>query len=96
MTLLRLNDVCKFSENTFRNDENILNILGPALEELPSSQCPQGVLMELLGNLNHPYIYPILDLSFFHTPSHRYACLVMPLCQVGSLKDLIHKVSIKC
>ncbi|XP_021702945.1 uncharacterized protein LOC5575842 isoform X3 [Aedes aegypti] len=62
-----------------------------ALEELPPSECPQGVLMELLGSLQHPYIYPVLDLGFFPTDSHHYACLVMPFNQRGSLKDLIYK-----
>ncbi|XP_062548226.1 uncharacterized protein LOC134213299 isoform X2 [Armigeres subalbatus] len=62
-----------------------------ALEELPPSECPQGILMELLGSLQHPYIYPVLDLGFFPTESHHYACLVMPFNQRGSLKDLIYK-----
>lgn len=66
-----------------------------ALEELPTSECPQGVLMELLGSLQHPYIYPILDLGFHNTETtHHYACLVMPFNPRGSLKDLIYKVSI--
>lgn len=63
-----------------------------ALEELPPSECPQGILMELLGSLQHPYIYPVLDLGFYPTESHHYACLVMPFNQRGSLKDLIYKV----
>ncbi|XP_055643448.1 uncharacterized protein LOC129779778 isoform X3 [Toxorhynchites rutilus septentrionalis] len=62
-----------------------------ALEELPPSECPQGVLMELFGSLQHPYIYPVLDLGFFPTESNHYACLVMPFNQRGSLKDLIYK-----
>jgi serine/threonine protein kinase len=62
-----------------------------ALEELPNSEC-QSVLKELLSSLQHPYIYPILDLGFFHTESHHYACLVMPFNPRGSLKDLIYKV----
>ncbi|XP_055545831.1 uncharacterized protein LOC129730492 isoform X3 [Wyeomyia smithii] len=62
-----------------------------ALEELPPSECPQGVLMELLGSLQHPYIYPVLDLGFFPTDTHHYACLVMPFNPRGSLKDLIYK-----
>ena len=65
----------------------------PALEELPSSECPQSVLKDLLSQLNHPYIYPILDLDFHQSPSQHYACLVMPFNPKGSLKDLIHKVS---
>jgi PX domain-containing protein kinase-like protein len=62
-----------------------------ALEELPSSECPQGVLMEILGSLQHPYIYPILDLGIFHSPNHQNVCLIMPVSN-GSLKDLIYKV----
>lgn len=64
-----------------------------ALEELPSSECPKGALMELLGSLQHPYIYPILDVGFLHTDTHQYACLVMPFNPRGSLKDLIYKVN---
>jgi PX domain-containing protein kinase-like protein len=63
-----------------------------ALEELPTSESPQGVLMELLGSLQHPYIYPILDLGFHNTEHLHYVCLVMPFNQRGSLKDLIYKV----
>ncbi|XP_055591633.1 uncharacterized protein LOC129743593 isoform X2 [Uranotaenia lowii] len=62
-----------------------------ALEELPPSECPQGILMELLGSLQHPYIYPVLDMGFFSTDSTHYACLVMPFNPRGSLKDLIYK-----
>lgn len=64
-----------------------------ALEELPPSECPKGVLMELLGSLQHPYIYPVLDLGFLYANSTNYACLVMPFNLRGSLKDLIYKVN---
>lgn len=47
-----------------------------ALEELPPSECPKGVLMELLGSLQHPYIYPVLDLGFF-------ICKFYKLCVFG-------------
>lgn len=63
-----------------------------ALDELPPSECPKGVMMELLGSLQHPYIYPVLDLGFMSTGGANYACLVMPFNLRGSLKDLIHKV----
>lgn len=66
-----------------------------ALEELPPSECPKGVLMELLGSLQHPYIYPVLDLGFLYANSTNYACLVMPFNLRGSLKDLIYKVCSK-
>lgn len=48
--------------------------------------------MELLGSLQHPYIYPVLDLGFLYANSTNYACLVMPFNLRGSLKDLIYKV----
>ena len=63
-----------------------------AFEELPTLECPKGIIMELLGSLQHPYIYPVLDLGFLHTGTHHYACLVMPFNPRGSLKDLIYKV----
>lgn len=63
-----------------------------ALEELPNSESPQGVLKELLGSIQHPYIYPTLDLGFLHSEPHHYACLVMPFNPKGSLKELIYKV----
>lgn len=66
-----------------------------ALEELPPSETPKGLFMELLGSLHHPYIYPVLDLGFLHADSINYACLVMPFNPRGSLKDLIYKVSIE-
>ncbi|XP_037904298.1 slowpoke-binding protein isoform X2 [Hermetia illucens] len=62
-----------------------------ALEELPPSETPKGLFMELLGSLHHPYIYPVLDLGFLHADSINYACLVMPFNPRGSLKDLIYK-----
>ncbi|GAB0089024.1 uncharacterized protein DMENIID0001_035020 [Sergentomyia squamirostris] len=62
-----------------------------ALEELPPSQCLKGVFMELLGSLQHPYIYPVLDLGFVKYESRNYACLVTPFNPRGSLKDLIYK-----
>lgn len=49
--------------------------------------------MELFGTLQHPYIYPVLDLGFFKSDTVDYACLVMPFNSKGSLKDLIYKVS---
>ncbi|KAL9927059.1 slowpoke binding protein isoform 4-T9 [Glossina fuscipes fuscipes] len=62
-----------------------------AFEDLPPSENPRGMLMELLGSLHHPYIYPVLDLGFLHTSSGNYACLVTPFNSRGSLKDLIFK-----
>lgn len=64
-----------------------------ALDDLPPDETPKGILMELLGSLHHPYIYPVLDLGFLRTASTNYACLVTPFNSRGSLKDLIYKVS---
>ncbi|XP_017858393.1 PREDICTED: slowpoke-binding protein isoform X6 [Drosophila arizonae] len=62
-----------------------------ALEDLPPDECAREILMELLGSLHHPYIYPVLDLGFLRNSSHSYACLVTPFNSRGSLKDLIFK-----
>lgn len=63
-----------------------------ALDEMSPSECPKGILMELLSSLQHPYVYPVLDLGFLYTNQTHYACLVMPFNARGSLKDLIYKV----
>lgn len=64
-----------------------------ALEKVSSmAECPKTVLMELLASLQHPYIYPVLDLGFFYTNQTNYVCPIMPLNSRGSLKDLIFKV----
>ncbi|XP_037033772.1 slowpoke-binding protein-like [Bradysia coprophila] len=62
-----------------------------AVEDLSIFNSPKSVLMELLCSLQHPYVYPVLDLGiFFSSPSH-CACLVMPINSRGSLKDFIYK-----
>lgn len=61
-----------------------------ALSEL-GGECPRTVLMEVLGSLQHPYIYPVLDLGFFTYDAQSYITLVMPFNPKGSLKDLIYK-----
>ncbi|XP_060644950.1 slowpoke-binding protein isoform X7 [Drosophila nasuta] len=62
-----------------------------AFEDLPPNESARDILMELLGSLHHPYIYPVLDLGFLRNSSHNYACLVTPFNSRGSLKDLIYK-----
>ncbi|XP_031633151.1 slowpoke-binding protein-like [Contarinia nasturtii] len=62
-----------------------------ALEELSPLSSTKGVLMELLGSLQHPYVYPVLDLGLFYSNQNHCACLVMPVNARGSLKDLINK-----
>lgn len=64
-----------------------------AFEDLPANENPKPMLMELLGSLHHPYIYPILDLGFFQLGSSNFACLVTPFNSRGSLKDLIYRVN---
>ncbi|XP_023031240.1 slowpoke-binding protein isoform X6 [Drosophila willistoni] len=62
-----------------------------AFEDLPPSESARDILMELLGSLHHPYIYPVLDLGFLRNSSNNFACLVTPFNSRGSLKDLIYK-----
>ncbi|XP_075152268.1 slowpoke binding protein isoform X1 [Haematobia irritans] len=62
-----------------------------AFEDLAPNETPKNILMELLGSLHHPYIYPVLDLGFLHISSGNFACLVTPFNSRGSLKDLIYK-----
>lgn len=64
-----------------------------ALEELSPFNSAKDVMMELLGSLQHPYIYPVLDLGIFFSNQSHCACLVMPINARGSLKDYIYKVS---
>ncbi|XP_055326371.1 slowpoke-binding protein-like [Sitodiplosis mosellana] len=62
-----------------------------ALEELAPFNSPKGIMMELLASLQHPYIYPVLDLGIFNSNQTNFACLVMPINERGSLKDYIYK-----
>lgn len=83
------------NDNSVRTDRLMSLVPLPpdcvALEELPSSECPKEALMEILGSLQHPYIYPVLDLGFLSFNSQSYISLVMPFNPRGSLKDLIYK-----
>lgn len=65
-----------------------------ALEELSPFDSAKEALMELLGSLQHPYIYPVLDLGIFRSNQTNCACLVMPINERGSLKDYIYKVDL--
>ncbi|XP_030384106.1 slowpoke-binding protein isoform X1 [Scaptodrosophila lebanonensis] len=62
-----------------------------AFEDMGPGESPREILMELLGSLHHPYIYPVLDLGFLRNSSNNYACFVTPFNSRGSLKDLIYK-----
>lgn len=52
--------------------------------------------MDLFLALQHPYIYPVLDLEFVEDAARdrAYNILVLPFNSKGSLKDLIYKVSL--
>jgi len=60
-----------------------------AIECNPSTR---GTILELFLALQHPYIYPVLDLDFREVSGHTYVILVLPFNNMGSLKDLIYKV----
>lgn len=63
-----------------------------ALADLSPSDSPRTILMDVLGTLKHPYIYPVLDLGFLNTTTaNTYITLVMPSNAKGSLKDLIYR-----
>lgn len=87
------------SDTTVRTDRLMTWIPLPencvVLEELSPLNSTKSVLMELLGSLQHPYIYPVLDLGIFCVDQNHCACLVMPVNARGSLKDLIYKVSLR-
>jgi PX domain-containing protein kinase-like protein len=60
-----------------------------AIECNPSTR---GTILELFLALQHPYIYPVLDLDFRDVSGQTYVVLVLPFNSKGSLKDLIYKV----
>ncbi|GFG32951.1 hypothetical protein Cfor_05510, partial [Coptotermes formosanus] len=60
-----------------------------AIECNPSTR---GTILELFLALQHPYIYPVLDLDFRDVSGQTYVILVLPFNNKGSLKDLIYKV----
>ena len=60
-----------------------------AIECNPSTR---GTILELFLALQHPYIYPVLDLDFREVSGQTYVILVLPFNNKGSLKDLIYKV----
>ncbi|XP_069688426.1 slowpoke-binding protein isoform X3 [Periplaneta americana] len=59
-----------------------------AIECNPSTR---GTILELFLALQHPYIYPVLDLDFRDVSGQTYVILVLPFNNKGSLKDLIYK-----
>lgn len=57
------------------------------------NQDTREIILELFRTLQHPYIYPVLDLEFTETLQDTFAVLVMPFNSKGSLKDLIYRSS---
>lgn len=58
----------------------------------PSSSTRDAAL-DLLLSLQHPYIYPVLDLAFTtDNQGQAYVLTIIPYNEKGSLKDLIYKV----
>ena len=77
--------------------ERLLTLVGAnASCPIKCDQSTRTTLLDLFLNLQHPYIYPVLDLEFRESPTgeETYIILVIPFNGKGSLKDLISKVSI--
>lgn len=56
-------------------------------------------ILDLFLTLQHPYIYPVLDVEFVEgatDPETTFITLVLPFNSKGSLKDLIYKVLSTC
>ncbi|KAK7867344.1 hypothetical protein R5R35_001119 [Gryllus longicercus] len=58
---------------------------------LACSPATRATILELFLALQHPYIYPVLDLDFREATGQSYVILVLPFNSKGSLKDLIYK-----
>jgi len=56
------------------------------------TQANRESLQELFVTLQHPYIYPVLDVDFAELCGRMHVITVLPLNQKGSLKDFIYKV----
>ncbi|KAG8240181.1 hypothetical protein J437_LFUL009472 [Ladona fulva] len=55
------------------------------------SHATRKTLLQLFLALQHPYIYPVLDLDFWENCGQSYALTVLPFNSKGSLKDLIYR-----
>ncbi|KAF4520874.1 hypothetical protein B566_EDAN007055 [Ephemera danica] len=58
---------------------------------IPCSAKNREALQELFVALQHPYIYPVLDLDFQIVGGNTYVLSILPLNSKGSLKDLIYR-----
>jgi len=79
--------------DTSRKTERLLTLVPLsshcAIECNPNTR---GTILELFLALQHPYIYPVLDLDFRDVSGQTYVILVLPFNNKGSLKDHIYKV----
>lgn len=62
------------------------------------SNCPvnctadtRKVILDMFVALQHPYIYPVLDLNFKDVGDETFVLVVLPYNERGSLKDFIYK-----
>lgn len=56
------------------------------------TQTNRETLQDLFVALQHPYIYPVLDVDFVELCGRMHVITVLPLNNKGSLKDFIYKV----
>ncbi|XP_073991322.1 slowpoke binding protein isoform X3 [Rhodnius prolixus] len=74
--------------------ERLLTLVpkGPACP-IKCDAATRNIILDLFLNLQHPYIYPVLDLEFRESPTAQetFIVLVIPYNSKGSLKDLIYK-----
>lgn len=64
---------------------------------LECSPDTRRTILDLFLTLQHPYIYPVLDVEFVEgatDPETTFITLVLPFNSKGSLKDLIYKVNL--
>lgn len=71
-----------------------------ALEGLSGPDSPKSMLKELLVSLQHPCVYPVVDLDIFSFNQNQYVGVVMGLSSgyhgvFGSLKDTLYSVEMK-
>lgn len=53
------------------------------------------VLLDLFLALQHPYIYPVLDIDRKIVMEQEYVIAVLPFNEEGTLKDVIYQVSVR-
>ncbi|CAB3375900.1 Hypothetical predicted protein [Cloeon dipterum] len=73
--------------------ERLLSLLQVRSSSSPLNytQTSRETLQDLFVSLQHPYIYPVLDVDFAELSGKNQVITVLPLNQKGSLKDFIYK-----